>query len=55
MQFVGQGNDQFGIKAAMQQNKDLLNGLNVHDGKLTYKAVAEAQGLEYTDPASLIL
>lgn len=44
-----------GWKAAMQQNKDLLNGLNVHDGKLTYKAVAEAQGLEYTDPASLIL
>ncbi|RBP53316.1 alanine dehydrogenase [Arenicella xantha] len=43
-----------GWKGAMQQNADLLHGLNVHDGKLTYQAVAAAQGLEYTDPATLI-
>lgn len=43
-----------GWKKAMQQDKDLLNGLNVHAGKLCYEAVARAQGLEYTDPTTLI-
>jgi len=43
-----------GWKKAVQQDSHLLNGLNVHDGKLTYKAVADAQGLEFTDPASLL-
>jgi alanine dehydrogenase len=43
-----------GWKKAMQQDRDLLNGLNVHDGKLCYKAVADAQGLEFTDPTTLI-
>lgn len=43
-----------GWKKAMQQDKNLLNGLNVHAGKLCYEAVAQAQGLEYTDPRTLI-
>ena len=43
-----------GWQSAMKNDSNLLNGLNVHDGHLTYKAVAQAQGLNYTDPASLI-
>ncbi|MFT4635458.1 MAG: alanine dehydrogenase [Arenicella sp.] len=43
-----------GWQKAMQQDRHLLNGLNVHDGKLTYEAVAQAQGLAFVDPASLI-
>ncbi len=43
-----------GWKQAMRQDQNLLNGLNIHAGKLCYKAVAEAQGLEFTDPTSLI-
>lgn len=43
-----------GWRAAMQYDPNLLNGLNVHDGKLCYKAVAEAQNIEYTDPQSLL-
>lgn len=38
---------------AMQENTHLLNGLNVHKGKVTYKAVVDALGdqmnLEYVD------
>ena len=43
-----------GWRKAMRQDPHLLNGLNIHQGKLCYQAVAEAQGLEFTDPASLI-
>jgi len=43
-----------GWQQAMRDDADLLNGLNVHDGKLCYEAVAQAQNLEYTDPRSLI-
>ncbi|MFT5572612.1 MAG: alanine dehydrogenase [Cryomorphaceae bacterium] len=43
-----------GWKKAMQQDAHLLAGLNVHDGMLTYQAVAQAQGLEFLDPRSLI-
>ncbi len=43
-----------GWKKAMQQDSDLLNGLNVHEGMLTYEAVAQAQGLNFVDPTSLI-
>lgn len=43
-----------GWQKAMQQDEHLLHGLNVHEGMLTYEAVATAQGLEFTDPASLI-
>jgi alanine dehydrogenase len=43
-----------GWKKAMQQDPHLLNGLNVHEGKLTYAAVAQAQSLEFVNPSSLI-
>jgi len=42
-----------GPKQAMLENPHLLNGLNVHEGKVTYKAVVDALGselnLEYMD------
>ncbi|PIE42303.1 MAG: alanine dehydrogenase [Gammaproteobacteria bacterium] len=37
-----------GIKKALKDDKHLLNGLNVCQGKVTYQAVADAQGLDYT-------
>jgi alanine dehydrogenase len=37
-----------GYKEAMKDNKSLALGLNVYDGKLIYKAVAEAFDMEYT-------
>lgn len=43
-----------GYKAALMEDKHLLNGLNVMHGKLTCKEVAEAHGLAYT-PASDLL
>ena len=43
-----------GWRKAMQKDPHLLNGLNVHEGKLTYEAVAKAQGLEFTNPESLL-
>ena len=36
-----------GWKAAMRANPHLAEGLNVWDGKVTYKAVAEDLGYEY--------
>ena len=36
-----------GAEKAMRENPALLKGLNVYQGKLTNKAVAEAQGLEF--------
>lgn len=35
---------------AMQDDPHLLNGLNVHRGLVTYEAVAEALGYDYTPP-----
>ena len=37
-----------GWKRAMQENNEIKLGANVIDGKITYKAVAEAFDLEYT-------
>lgn len=36
-----------GARQAMLDDEHLLNGLNVHDGKITYKAVADDLGYEY--------
>ena len=36
-----------GARQAMLDDEHLLNGLNVHDGKVTYKAVADVLGYEY--------
>lgn len=38
----------FGWEKAMKNNPDLAKGLNTHDGKVTFKAVAEAHGYEFT-------
>jgi alanine dehydrogenase len=43
-----------GWRQALTDNGALLKGLNVVDGKITYAAVAEAFGMEYT-PASTLL
>ncbi len=37
-----------GVKQALLDDKHLLNGLNVCQGKVTYKAVSDAQGISYT-------
>ena len=47
-----------GPKQAMLDDAHLLNGLNVHEGKVTYKAVVDALekslGLIYTDPKTAL-
>jgi alanine dehydrogenase len=43
-----------GWKKAMQENMEIKLGANVIDGKVTYAAVAEAFGLEYTPIEALI-
>lgn len=43
-----------GAEAACKADSALLKGLNTYKGHVTFKAVAEAQGLEYTDPATLL-
>jgi alanine dehydrogenase len=43
-----------GAKAALKADKGFAEGVNTIDGKLTYKAVAEAQGREYTELASIL-
>ncbi len=42
-----------GVEKAMQEDEALRKGLNVYKGKLTIKAVAESQGLEYTPSQEL--
>ncbi|MBZ2169272.1 alanine dehydrogenase [Marinobacter sp. F4216] len=43
-----------GADQAMKDDPHLLAGLNVYDGKVTYREVAEATGHSYTNPASLL-
>ena len=43
-----------GWKGAMRANPHLAEGLNVHEGKLTYRAVAEELGYEYHAVADLL-
>lgn len=43
-----------GAEAACKADKALLRGLNTYKGYLTFKAVAEAQNLPYTDPMTLL-
>ena len=43
-----------GAEAACKADAGLLKGLNTYKGHLTCKAVADAQGREYTDPATLL-
>lgn len=43
-----------GWKKALKSDRDLLNGLNVSGGHVTYKAVAEALDLDFKDPLNLL-
>lgn len=43
-----------GFEQAIKDDAGLQEGVNTYAGKLTYDAVAESQGLEYTPLASLI-
>ena len=43
-----------GAEAACKADPALMKGLNTYNGHLTFKAVAEAQDLPYTDPAELL-
>lgn len=43
-----------GYKAAMLRDPNLMRGLNVCHGKVTYQAVAEALNLTYTPPESML-
>ncbi|WP_421709307.1 alanine dehydrogenase [Algihabitans sp.] len=43
-----------GARQALADDRNLLNGLNVAQGKLTYRAVAEAHGLPFTAPQEVM-
>jgi alanine dehydrogenase len=43
-----------GAAAAIKANKGIAEGVNTHNGILTYKAVAEAQGREFTPIGDLL-
>ena len=43
-----------GVRNALESDPNLMNGLNVHAGKLTYEAVATAQNRDYTTPADAL-
>ena len=43
-----------GAKKACADDPHLMNGLNIHDGKITYKAVAEALGKKYVPAAQAL-
>ncbi|MDB4456256.1 alanine dehydrogenase [bacterium] len=44
-----------GIKQALLDDAHLLNGLNVHKGAVTYKAVADVLSYDYGNPKELLL
>jgi alanine dehydrogenase len=43
-----------GYKAALLEDPHLLNGLNVYNGKVTCRSVAESLGLEYVDAREVL-
>ena len=43
-----------GYKQALLDNADLMEGLNVHEGKVTYKAVADVWGYDYVSAQEAI-
>lgn len=43
-----------GVEGACKADKGLMEGLNCYDGKCTYPGVAEALGLEYVAPETLM-
>ena len=43
-----------GVKQALSDNSYLSQGLNIYQGKVTFKAVADAQGYPYFDVSSVL-
>jgi alanine dehydrogenase len=43
-----------GWKRALKENPALLKGLNIVEGKVTYAGVAEALGMELSDPGTFV-
>ncbi len=43
-----------GYKQALRDDEHLRNGLNVHHGNITYKAVSEALGIDYVSVESVL-
>ena len=43
-----------GLKGALIRQPALLGGINLYDGKIACQAVAEAPGMEYHDPKTLL-
>ena len=43
-----------GLTEAIGRQPALLSGVNCHDGKVTYRAVADALGLEFHEPRALL-
>jgi alanine dehydrogenase len=43
-----------GVEAACKADKGLMAGLNCYDGKITFAGVAEAFGMEFVDPITLM-
>lgn len=43
-----------GIPGAFAKDRNLLGGLNAYHGQVTCRAVADAHGLEFTDPAGVL-
>ncbi|NKQ40444.1 MAG: alanine dehydrogenase [Sulfurovum sp.] len=39
-----------GLEVACKENADIMNGLNIYDGKCTNKAVAKSLGINYWEP-----
>ena len=44
-----------GFEKALGEDKNLLAGLNVHKGMVTYKAVADVFGHEFVSPEKAII
>ena len=43
-----------GFEEACKQSRAIYKGVNLYKGKITYNAVAEAFGMEYTELDTLI-
>ena len=43
-----------GYQKALSEDKNFLEGLNIHKGEVTYKAVADVFGHDYVDPSTVL-
>ena len=43
-----------GYQKSLSEDKNFLAGLNVHKGQVTYKAIADVFGYQYSSPAEAI-